>query len=149
MRCLSSILSQVRILTTTDVEEFKKKDISAFFKQTALVPKDFHQPSDIYEPSQSDAQLTTLQAYGYSHVSFSVLEARVLLISPGRYVQRSGRIKTRQIHRRSWIWQIGSSIVCLREHGPQTPLLRIALRVCLNSSRLLNLATYHLPLKHH
>ena len=32
-----------------DVEEFKKKDISAFFKQTALIPKDFHQPEEIYE----------------------------------------------------------------------------------------------------
>ena len=31
-----------------DLEEFKKKDISAFFKQTALIPKDFHQPEDIY-----------------------------------------------------------------------------------------------------
>ena len=31
-----------------DVEEFKKKDISVFFKQTALIPKDFHQPKDIY-----------------------------------------------------------------------------------------------------
>ncbi|KAI4093426.1 MAG: hypothetical protein LQ339_007680 [Xanthoria mediterranea] len=33
---------------TADVEEFKKKDISAFFKQTALIPKDFHQPEEIY-----------------------------------------------------------------------------------------------------
>ena len=31
-----------------DVEEFKRKDISAFFKQTALIPKDFHQPEEIY-----------------------------------------------------------------------------------------------------
>ena len=33
---------------TADVEEFKRKDISAFFKQTALIPKDFHQPEVIY-----------------------------------------------------------------------------------------------------
>ncbi|KAL8697236.1 MAG: hypothetical protein Q9201_007227 [Fulgogasparrea decipioides] len=33
---------------TADVEEFKRKDISAFFKQTALIPKDFHQPEEIY-----------------------------------------------------------------------------------------------------
>ena len=33
---------------TTDEERFKRKDISAFFKQTALIPKDFHQPNDIY-----------------------------------------------------------------------------------------------------
>lgn len=31
-----------------DVEKFKKKDISAFFKQTVLIPKDFHQPEEIY-----------------------------------------------------------------------------------------------------
>lgn len=31
-----------------DVEEFKRKDISAFFKQTALIPKDFYQPEEIY-----------------------------------------------------------------------------------------------------
>ena len=31
-----------------DEEKFKRKDISAFFKQTALIPKDFHQPNDIY-----------------------------------------------------------------------------------------------------
>ena len=33
---------------TADMEEFKRKDISAFFKQTALIPKDFHQPEEIY-----------------------------------------------------------------------------------------------------
>ena len=33
---------------TADVEAFRKKDISAFFKQTALIPKDFHQPGEIY-----------------------------------------------------------------------------------------------------
>ena len=33
---------------TADVEEFKIKDISAVFKQTALIPKDFHQPQEIY-----------------------------------------------------------------------------------------------------
>ena len=33
---------------TVDEEKFKRKDISAFFKQTALIPKDFHQPNDIY-----------------------------------------------------------------------------------------------------
>ncbi|KAI4226558.1 MAG: hypothetical protein L6R40_008279 [Gallowayella cf. fulva] len=33
---------------TADVEEFKRKDISGFFKQTALIPKDFHQPEEIY-----------------------------------------------------------------------------------------------------
>lgn len=31
-----------------DLEEFKRKDISAFFKQIALIPKDFHQPEEIY-----------------------------------------------------------------------------------------------------
>ena len=34
---------------TADVEEFKRKDISAFFKQTALIRKDFPQPEEIYE----------------------------------------------------------------------------------------------------
>lgn len=32
-----------------DVTKFKKKDISAFFKQTALISKDFHQSKKIYE----------------------------------------------------------------------------------------------------
>ena len=31
-----------------DVGKFNRKDISAFFQQTALIPKDFYQPEDIY-----------------------------------------------------------------------------------------------------
>ena len=33
---------------TADVGNFNRKDISAFFQQTALIPKGFHQPEDIY-----------------------------------------------------------------------------------------------------
>ncbi|KAI4220681.1 MAG: hypothetical protein L6R40_008668 [Gallowayella cf. fulva] len=46
---------------TADVKEFKRKDISTFFKQTALIPKDFHQPEEIYESFLNDAQPTILQ----------------------------------------------------------------------------------------
>ena len=38
-----------RRFMTTDVEEFKTKNISAFFKQTAIISKDFHQSKKIYE----------------------------------------------------------------------------------------------------
>ena len=44
---VSRIKRQKRSMNT-DVEEFKRKDISAFFKQTALIPKDFYQPEEIY-----------------------------------------------------------------------------------------------------
>ena len=37
-----------RRFMTADMKEFKRKDISSFFKQTALIPKDFHQPEEIY-----------------------------------------------------------------------------------------------------
>ena len=33
---------------TADVGNFNRKDISAFFQQTALIPRDFHQSEDIY-----------------------------------------------------------------------------------------------------
>ena len=31
-----------------DMEKFNRKNISTFFQQTTLIPKDFHQPEDIY-----------------------------------------------------------------------------------------------------
>ena len=78
-----------------DVEEFKKKDISAFFKQTALIPKDFHQSKNIYGTfsercSTNDPTIILL----LTRLFFLVLEAQVLLISSARCVQYSGKTKT-------------------------------------------------------